>query len=230
MNQVVTKAIILGRTDYGEADRILTLLTPHEGKLRLLAKGVRKIKSKLAGGIELFSVSTITFVRGKGDIGTLISTRLDTHFGHIVENLDRTMFGYECLKRLHKITEDQPEPDYFELLEQLFKALDDATVALPFIRFWFAAQLLRLGGHSPNLQTDDQGYTLKADQTYHFNFDTMAFNPGPHGRFTSDHIKFLRLTYAGHEPALLAKVQGGEALVSECGPLTTTMLQTHLHV
>jgi len=39
----------LSRTDYGEADRILTVLTPDYGKLRLLAKGVRKVKSKLGG-------------------------------------------------------------------------------------------------------------------------------------------------------------------------------------
>lgn len=48
--QQVTDAIILTRTDYGEADRIITLLTPGHGKLRLIAKGVRRIRSKLAGG------------------------------------------------------------------------------------------------------------------------------------------------------------------------------------
>ena len=57
MKQLVTEVIILARTDYGEADRILTVLSPEYGKLRLLAKGVRRVKSKLAGGIELFSVS-----------------------------------------------------------------------------------------------------------------------------------------------------------------------------
>ena len=45
-----TQAIVLRRTNYGEADRILQLLTP-EGKKSVMAKGVRKEKSKLAGGI-----------------------------------------------------------------------------------------------------------------------------------------------------------------------------------
>ena len=53
-----TKAIVLRRTDYGEADRILQLLTP-SGKRSVIARGVRKEKSKLAGGIELFSVSDV---------------------------------------------------------------------------------------------------------------------------------------------------------------------------
>src|SRR5688572_3433628 len=139
MNQLVTEGIILSRTDYGEADRIITLLTPEHGKLRLMAKGVRRVKSKLAGGIELFSVSTITFVKGRGDIGTLVSTRLVKHYGRIVEDLDRTMLGYELIKQLNKVTEDHPEPAYFELLQQTFEALNDPGVPLGLIRFWFAS-------------------------------------------------------------------------------------------
>ena len=150
MNQLNTTAIVLSRTEYGEADRILTLLTPDHGKLRLMAKGVRRVKSKLAGGIELFSVSNITFAKGRGDIGTLVSARLLQHYGNIVANLERTMLGYELIKQLNKITEDDTEPAYFEVLHQAFAALDDATVPVGLIRMWFSMQLLRLNGHEPN--------------------------------------------------------------------------------
>jgi len=84
VNQIVTTAIVLSRLNYGEADRIITVITPDNGKLRLMAKGVRRVKSKLAGGIELFIVSSLTFIKGKGDIGTLVSSRLQTHFSSIV--------------------------------------------------------------------------------------------------------------------------------------------------
>src|SRR4051812_44153733 len=107
--QRVTTGIVLTRIEYGEADRIVTVLTPNDGKLRLMAKGVRRVKSKLAGGVELFSVSSLTYIPGRGDIGTLISSRLETHFGHIVQNIDRTMLGYDLIKLLHKATEDEPE-------------------------------------------------------------------------------------------------------------------------
>jgi DNA repair protein RecO (recombination protein O) len=109
VNQILTRGIVLSRTDYGEADRILTLLTPDQGKIRLIAKGVRKIKSKLAGGIELFSVSDVTFIRGRGDIGTLVSARLDTHYGTIVKDIERVQLGYDLIKQINKSTEDQPE-------------------------------------------------------------------------------------------------------------------------
>ena len=223
MNQIVTTAIILGRTDYGEADRILTLLTPDQGKLRLLAKGVRRVKSKLAGGIELFSVSTITFVRGRGDIGTLVSTRLNKYYAHIVQDLDRTMLGYELIKQLNKITEDEPGPDYFELMQDAFEALDDSAISLPVVRFWFATQLLKFGGESPNLQTDAAGQKLQADKTYHFSYDTMSFAPADNGRFTADHIKLLRLAFASNGPKALGQVQGSSPLVAALIPVVETM-------
>ena len=67
---------MLQRTEYGEADRILTVLTPAAGKLHLMAKGARRVRSKLAGGIELFSVSELSYAQGKGSLGALVSARL----------------------------------------------------------------------------------------------------------------------------------------------------------
>ncbi|HEY1835769.1 MAG TPA: DNA repair protein RecO [Candidatus Saccharimonadales bacterium] len=230
MKQFVTKGIVLSRTDFGEADRILTLLTPDYGKLRLMAKGVRRVKSKLAGGIELFSVSDITFIRGRGDIGTLVSSRLQKYYGEIVKNIDRTMLGYELIKMLNKVTEDEPEPEYFELLEQTFVALDNSGIDLDLIKLWFSMQLLRLGGHRPNLQTDTAGQKLKPDEAYNFDFDKMAFAPDANGNFQADHIKFLRLGFSGNQPKILNQVQGSAKLTADCLPPVQTMLAAHLRI
>jgi len=228
MRQLVTPAIILSRTDYGEADRILTLLTPGYGKLTLLAKGVRRVKSKLAGGIELFSVSEITFIKGRGEVGTLVSTRLSRHYSRIVASLDRTMLGYELIKQLHKATEDEPEAAYFTLLQQAFEALDDPEVPLDLVTLWFAMQLLRLGGHTPNLRTDTQGNRLEPDLTYDFSFDNAAFAPNPNGRFTANHIKFLRLGFDGNLPQALQHIQGCRQLVQDTAVLVSTMVTTYV--
>lgn len=230
MRQLVSTAIVLGRTDYGEADRILTVLTPDYGKVSLLAKGVRRVKSKLAGGIELFSVSDITFIKGRGDMGTLTSSRLAKHYSGIVGNLERTMLAYELLRELHKITEAEAEAAYFELLRQTFEALDDSSAALPVVRLWFSAQLLRLGGFAPNLQTDDQGVPLDATKQYNFNAEHMAFAPAPEerGRFGARHIKFLRLLFSEYPAAVLGKVQDGAAITAELTPLVRAMHATYL--
>jgi len=228
VNQLVTRGIVLSRTEYGEADRIVTLLTPDHGKLRLMARGVRRAKSKLAGGIELFSISDITFIQGRGEIGTLISTRLNEHYGRIVRNLDRVQLGYELIKLLNKVTEDNPEAEYFALLEQAFQALDDPAIDAGLIRLWFETHLLRIAGHSPNLRTDTADQKLALDHTYNFDFDAMAFTPHASGHFNADHIKTLRLLSSGHPPADLQKVQGIEAALPVIAPLIRTMLQTHI--
>ena len=60
-----TEAIVMRRDDYGEADRLVTLLTPAHGKLRALAKGARKLTSRKAGHIELFTRTQLLLARGR---------------------------------------------------------------------------------------------------------------------------------------------------------------------
>jgi len=228
VNQLQTHGIILTRTDFGEADRIITLLTPDQGKLRLMAKGVRRVKSKLAGGIELFSVSHITYMPGRGEIGTLVSTRLLRHYGRIVADINRTMLGYELIKQLHRATEDAPEAEYYELLEEAFAALDSADIGAELIQLWFSAQLLKLAGHTPNLQTDSAGAKLEAASRYDFSLDDTAFQKRPEGIFGADEIKFLRLTFGGNQPAVLAKVAGAAELTGAAGRLVALLARQYL--
>lgn len=228
--QQVTDAIILSRTDYGEADRIITLLTSDSGKIRLIAKGVRRVRSKLAGGIELFSVTNITYIKGRSDIGTLISARLQVHYGRIIQDLDRTMLGYELIKQLNRATEDGPEPEYFMLLQQAFMSLDELGIPIPLIKLWFGAQLLRLSGHTPNLQTEPDGSKLSEGQTYEFSFDDSSFIGRPGAQYGTDVIKFLRLVFSDNQPGILSKVRGSADLSVKCVPLVTTLVQLHLRI
>lgn len=230
MNQLVTDGIVLSRTNFGEADRIIKLLTPEAGKISLLAKGVRKPKSKLAGGIELFSVSSITYIRGRGDLGRLISARLDKHYGNIVKDIDRVQLGYELIKALDRATEDEPEVEYFDLLLHVFEALNDDLIDVSLIRFWFNVQLVKLSGHSPNLHTDATGEKLAADKRYTFDFDAVSFTDRPEGRFTADHIKFLRLAFANGSPKLMQQVTGAQDLLPTVMPLVQTMLTSYIRV
>jgi DNA repair protein RecO (recombination protein O) len=229
MNQLITKGIVLARTDYGEADRILTMLTPDAGKLRLMAKGVRRLKSKLAGGIELFSTTELVYIKGRGEIGTLVSARLERYYSGIVKDVERTMLGYELIKQLNRETEDEPEADYYHLLEQAFAALEDKAVPLDIIRLWFPGQLLRLSGHTPNLTHELDGTKLSADQTYEFSFDDSTFLAKPQGAFTADDIKFLRLVFSGNSPKVLAKVSGAEQLANNTKQLVQFMAQQYIH-
>ena len=129
MQQIVTPGIVLSRTDFGEADRIITVITP-EGKLSLLAKGSRKIKSRLAGGIELFTINDYVYIQGRGEIQTLRGASMRKSFSNIVKNLDRTQAGYVMIRLVNKQTERQCESDYFKVLEIALDSLNDDSISL----------------------------------------------------------------------------------------------------
>lgn len=230
MKYIVTTGIVLARTDFGEADRILTILTADQGKIKLMAKGVRRLKSKLAGGIELFSVSQLTYIPGKRDIGTLASARLQTHFGKIVQDIDRTMYGYEVLKSINQITEDITGKDYFDLLSAALAALDNAAVKLEFIRLWLDMQLLKLTGHTPNLRTDLSGQALGEDKHYGLDVEDMNFVEQSEGIYGAGHIKLLRLAISIESPTTLLQVQGIEAVLADCLLLARSMRQQFLRI
>src|SRR5450830_302744 len=97
MNSLRTRAIVLRRTNYGEADRILQLLTP-TGKRSVMARGVRREKSRLAGGIELFAICDVVIGEGRGELGILTSARLVQFYRHIMEDYDRMQFAYVAIK------------------------------------------------------------------------------------------------------------------------------------
>jgi DNA repair protein RecO len=229
MNQIVTQGIVLRRTEFGEADRIVVLLTPDHGKISLVAKGVRRLKSKLAGGIELFSVSDITYIKGRGELGTLISTRLDKHYNNIAKDIARVQLGYELIKLLNSTIEDDVESDYFDLLQEAFVALNDLSLSPPLIHAWFNAQMLRLTGHMPNTQTTLDGQPLDASKEYEFDLDSMYFVERPGGLFGQNEIKFMRLLFSGTSAKVLGAVQNGQQYVEQIQPLLRIMSADYLH-
>lgn len=225
MKQVVTEGIVLTRTNFGEADRILTILTIDQGKIRAIAKGVRKIKSKLAGGIELFSVSQITYIQSKSDIYTLISTRLKKHYNQIVGDLERTMFAYDVLKSINNITEDNVDRDYFDLLQLTLDAINTFKLGLNVIQFWFNMQLLGMAGHEPNLQFDSAGNKLNGESKYNFDINSMCFTENSKGKFGQQHIKLFRLGLNLNSPQTLSNITNIDNVLPSCLELSMTLLK-----
>lgn len=222
--QIITDCIILSRVDFREADRILTVLTPDRGKVRLIAKGVRRAQSKLAGGIELFSISQVVYLPSRGEIHTLISSRLQQHYARIVQDIDRTMLTYDILRRTHKITEDAAGSEYFQLLKGCFEGLDDHSVDSNLVELWFGMQLLQMSGQVPNLYTDNAGQKLKIDQTYSFDVDAMSFTPSDRGSFTANHIRLLRVGVSSGSPLHLRKIRDAAIYSTEAVQLTQDLL------
>ncbi len=215
MSTVRTKAIILRRTNYGEADRILQLITPTDGKISVIARGVRREKSRLAGGVELFARSDVTIHQGKGDLSVLTGARLEKFYSSILQDYERLQFGYEAIKQIAKAAESLDEPAFFTLLDETFAALDDKQIILVATKTWFWLQLGILLGIGLNLATDDKGMKLVEGAMYNFDEMDGVFVFHPAGRFTSDHIRLLRLLSA-QSPKVAGNVQGLDKLIDDC--------------
>ena len=228
MNTIKTQGIVLGRTDYQESNRIINFLTADQGKLALMARGVRKPKSKLAAGIELFSVSSISFIKGRGDIGTLISARAEENYSNIVKDINRVQSGYSMIKLLNHSTEDHAEDDYFSALHQALSALNDQSIDADFIESWFSAQLLRISGHAPNLITDSDGQKLSSDDNYIFDIESMCFRVKPGGNYSANAIKSLRLMFSPNKPQTILNISGFSDNLKLVVSVIRQMQQFHL--
>lgn len=205
MKQQTSPAIVLRRTDYGEADRIVTFLTP-VGKIRAIVKGVRRSKSKMAGGIELFSENTITFMQTRGDLARIVSTRLNVHWDGIVGDLQKMMFGYEAMKILDKRIEDDADREYYDLLHGTLEALADTELSLASVQAWFYCRLMILEGTQINTETDSEGEKFSTDVLYDFLPDSMSFQVSTMGKFRPEHIKLIRLI-AQYPPQIMKQVK-----------------------
>lgn len=215
MKTIRTKGIVLRRTNYGEADRIVQLLTPDNGVVSVMAKGVRKEKSRLAGGIELFATCDVTIGSGKGSLGILTAARLETFYSRIMTDYDRLQFGYDAIKQITKVAATLDEAAFYDLLEQTFDALNDLTIDVRLTRTWFWLQLAILLGVGMNLSTDTNGMKLVEDAQYNFSEHDDGFVFHDKGTFSSDHIKLLRILSA-QQPRVAAHVSGASTLLNDC--------------
>ncbi|MFZ2125439.1 MAG: DNA repair protein RecO [Candidatus Saccharimonadales bacterium] len=209
-----TPAIVLRRTNYGEADRILQLLTPN-GKRSVMAKGVRREKSRLAGGIELFAICEVVIADGKGEMGTLTSSRLDHFFRHIMEDYDRMQFAYAAIKLVSSASETVDDAEWYDVLAETLAGLDSSSVSLDIVQIWFYLHYTALLGYEFSLWHDNSGKKLLQDQKYRYDIGEKSLVANDNGEITSEHIKLLRLI-ATRPLKVIAQIGGVDSITSDC--------------
>lgn len=187
-----TNAIVLRRTNFGEADRILQLITP-DGKRSVMAKGVRREASKLASGIELFAICDVVIGEGKGDLDILTSARLVVFFRHIMEDYDRLQFAYTVVKLVNQASETVDAEQWYDILSETLAGLDVLTIPIELIQTWFYLQYSNMLGYELGLYYDVSGAKILIDGKYRYNQSERGLEFVLGGELTADHIKFLRL-------------------------------------
>ena len=182
---------VLRRTNYGEADRILNIITP-SGKISAIAKSARKEKSKLAGGIEMFSLVDLNFHTGKSDFAIVTSARMLKYHSNIIKNLPSLELASNFLKSINKISENSDSPEYFTILDQSLTALD-ANINHQIIIAWFNFNLKQASGEEINLYRDVSGNKLNPALKYFWDFHEKSLIENADGDISSDEIKIMRL-------------------------------------
>lgn len=200
MKQHSDKAIVLTRTNYGEKDRIVTFLCQKNGKITALAKSVRGQKSRLAGGVELFSIAEISFIEGKGDLKTLTGARLTRHFGSITKDLDKSGLAFEMLKILGKSMQQDHGQEYFYVLEKSLECLDDSSYDPQIIELWFGVQMLHRMGVFGEIKPDTIPVGVNR---FNFDYSDHRFVANQPGMFDQNDLKLLHLALHGNAPIKL---------------------------
>jgi DNA repair protein RecO (recombination protein O) len=145
-----TKAIVIKKTRLGEADSILTFITPHLGKIQGFAKSLRKPKSKLAGHLELLTHSQVSFARGK-NIDTITGSQTIDSFLPLRNDLWLTSCGLYVAELVNQFTaEHQENLALFQLsLETLHRLCEENNQEL--VLRHFEMHLLESAGYRPQL-------------------------------------------------------------------------------
>lgn len=149
-------AIVLKRRDLREHDRIYTLYTRETGKVEALARGARKIQSRMAGHLSSFAVVDVMLARGRG-ADTLAGTDVVEGFPEILQDPARLETALAATSLVDLATKVHARDlEIYELLQTTLRHLNTSNYQLPITNYqsilaWFSLRLFTRLGYEPML-------------------------------------------------------------------------------
>lgn len=145
-----SEAIVIKRSDFGEADRLITLYSREQGKLKAIAKGARKPQSRKTGHVELFMRSNFLFAQGK-DLAIITQVEMVEAYRNLREDLVRTTYASYALELLDRFTVEQDKHlGIYQLVADGLRWFANHEDLLLMARF-YELRLLSLTGFQPQL-------------------------------------------------------------------------------
>ncbi|MEO7002610.1 MAG: DNA repair protein RecO [Ktedonobacterales bacterium] len=151
-----TEGIVLRRSDFGEAHRILTLFTPTYGKVRAIAKGVRKTQSRLAGHLEPFMRTQLLLATGR-DLDIVTQAEGRERLDALRQDVWHATGAWYIAELIDRFLEDNdPHPRLYALFVETLRRLEagatthetkQSWLALRYFELWLLGEL----GYKPNL-------------------------------------------------------------------------------
>src|SRR5947209_13836732 len=144
------RAVVLRKLDYGEADRIFTLLTRDHGKVGAIAKGVRRPESKLGPSLELYGHVDVLLAKGRGEL--YVVAQVQRVPGYRIEGeVERGAYAALIAELAERVCDDRhPLDGVYELtvgsLHDLAKETDPRRASA-----WFLMTALQMLGYAPEV-------------------------------------------------------------------------------
>jgi len=172
MRKAQSEAIVLRLTDYGEADRIVSLFTLDQGRISGVARGAKRSRKRFGGALESFAHLRLQLQLGSG-LPTLLSADILSIFPGVRADLAKIGCAAYACELVERLTpEAEPNPRLFRLLFCYLERLDQAPSS-PSDRRFFAVNLLKILGYQPDLavrgiSVETAGLLARAMQTGRF--------------------------------------------------------------
>ena len=151
------EAVVLKRRNTGEADRLITLFTKERGKIVAMAKGIRRLSSKRAPFLEVFSRTTILLYKGQ-KYDTITEVSPIAPYAALRKHLDRISAAYVLCESIDiLLPEHQEHPDVYGQMIQALGSLEQADPSREFLSSFLNSLLVSLGflTSSKDMQTSE---------------------------------------------------------------------------
>lgn len=152
MKLLKTRALVIASRPLGERDRLLRLFSWEKGKLSAVAPGARKIKSKLAAGVDYFTCAFFLLHEGKS-LYTVTQLEIESTFRNISLNISDYTYGIYICELLEKLLEEgEPNQAVFNLTLDSWRCLDDSSADRDILARYFELRMLSLLGYRPHFK------------------------------------------------------------------------------
>ncbi len=222
------QAVVLRSWKLGEADRIISLHTCDNGKVRGVAKGVRRTNSKFGARLEPLSHVSVQLYRGRGDLDTITQVETISRFVSLREDPRRFARAQALLEAVEGVAQDrEPDPALHTMLVKAMRTLDQIDGGLVVAAFFL--KLLAHEGLQPQLDGCLRCHSSRDAAAFDLDEGGILCRQCRRGRPISEEaVDLMRRILTGGLAGVLAEESNPSPASMEVESLSTALLERHL--